>query len=360
MTIRGVFPLPTTLAEIDAEWVTLALRTRAPDVTVRQCELVDIIPGTCTKVRLRLDVDEAGMRARIPTSVILKGGFEPHSRAMASMHERESQAYQHVLPKLGLPSPRCYFADYDAEQQQGIILIEDLRESGVTFGDPLKPPGKEAITSRLSVLARFHAKTWSNSADIQNGEWSWLQDINSLTRDYSGPYLEPETWSHFIASPRGAAVSVRFHDREWMRHALDRSIDFAAQRPMCVMHSDTHVGNTYVYADGTPGFFDPQPSWGPGLLEISYNLVCALDSADRPNWEASLIKHYLAELEANGVEAPDFDDAMRQYGIYLARAYFIFVVNEAHWQSESINTAYTARINAAMLDHDTIGLIASL
>ena len=93
------------------------------------------------------------------------------------------------------------------------------------------------------------------------------------------------------------------------------------------------------------------------MVEVAYNLSCALDSGDRPDWEESLIRHYLQELEANGVAAPSLEEAMRQFGMFLARVYFIFVINESHYQNESINTAFTARINAAMLHHDTMGLI---
>ena len=95
-------------------------------------------------------------------------------------------------------------------------------------------------------------------------------------------------------------------------------------------------------------------------MEVSYHIVCALDTADRPNWERPLVRHYLDELKRHGVDAPDLEEAMRQFGTYLARAYFIFVINEAFFQNEAVNTAYTARISAAMLDHDTIGLLESI
>ena len=51
---------------------------------------------------------------------------------------------------------------------------------------------------------------------------------------------------------------------------------------------------------------------------------------------------------------------MRQYGAALAQGYIIFLVNESHFQAEAINTAYTARFSAAMLDHDTIGILKTV
>ena len=43
-----------------------------------------------------------------------------------------------------------------------------------------------------------------------------------------------------------------------------------------------------------------------------------------------------------------------------ANGYAIFLVNASEFQPEAINTAYTARFSSAMLDHDTMGLIAGL
>ena len=52
-------PLPITVEEITPLWLTAALRQRAPGVTIRDCEVVDTIFTTCSKIRLRLDRDEA-------------------------------------------------------------------------------------------------------------------------------------------------------------------------------------------------------------------------------------------------------------------------------------------------------------
>src|SRR3989337_3001124 len=73
-------PLPITFEEITAEWMTAALRQKAMDVTVHSAEIVDMVRGTTTKIRIRLELDEAARKAGIPELVILKGGFEPHSR----------------------------------------------------------------------------------------------------------------------------------------------------------------------------------------------------------------------------------------------------------------------------------------
>src|SRR5262249_10920761 len=131
-------PLPVEIDEIDKEWLTYALQTRAPEVIVRDFEMVDMMRSTCTKIRLRLDLANNPADHPIPQPVILKGGFEPHSRDMHEMHEKEVRAYADVLGPLGLRSPRPYFTGYDEERRQGIVIMEDLVARGVTFCSPLK------------------------------------------------------------------------------------------------------------------------------------------------------------------------------------------------------------------------------
>src|SRR5688572_14330170 len=100
MPDRGVRPLPMSIEEIDRDWLTAALRVKAPGVEVRDAQIEVVRRGTCTLLRVQLDMDQAGRRAGIPDAVILKGGFEPHSRDMAQMHEREVQGYRDVFPHL--------------------------------------------------------------------------------------------------------------------------------------------------------------------------------------------------------------------------------------------------------------------
>src|SRR5579864_2904352 len=119
MTERQISPLPLKIEEIDRHWLTAALRTRAPGVTVDNFDIVDVNHGTSTKIRLRLVMDAAGLQAGIPSLVILKGGFESHSSALPFMHENEARFYRDIEPALGLHAPACYFADFDSETGQG-------------------------------------------------------------------------------------------------------------------------------------------------------------------------------------------------------------------------------------------------
>lgn len=359
-------PLPVTPEEITREWLTAALSSQSPGVEVRGFKIVDIIRGTSTKIRVRLDLNDAGRRAGIPELVILKGGFEQHGREvghLGEMHRREVRGYRDVLSVLNLPSPKAYFADCDPERQQGIIIMEDLVARGVTFCSALKPQTHSQVARRLTALAQFHAQTWASpdAAQFQpGGRWGDFPDFLEVCRPFFDKYTEPERWYRFVASPRGASVSVRFHDHEWMIDAFDRMMHFSAQLPHCILHGDIHLGNLYIDPDGSPGFFDTLAARGPGMLEVSYHISASIDVADRPRWERPLVQHYLDELGRNGVDAPPFDEAMREYGIFLVYGYFIWLTTESQFQTESTNTANASRVSAAMLEHDIVNLLGTI
>jgi hypothetical protein len=321
-----------------------------------------MVRGTTTKIRLRADLDEAGRKAGIPELLILKGGFEAHSRhvGMNQMFRREVRAYRDVFPEIPLPTPACYFADYDADRQQGVVIMEDLMQRGVTFCNALRPQTHEQVARRLTALARFHAKSWNSSELAPGGKWGDLVDFFDTMRSFFDHYATPEVWKTFVESPRGAACSVRFHDPKWLVESWDKLTAYSHRQTRCILHGDIHLGNLYIDPDGSPGFFDSIISTGPGMLEVSYHVSAALDVSDRPGSEGALVQHYLDELTRNGVKAPTFAEAMEQYVIFFLYGYFIWMTTESNRQTEPVNTANVARMRAAMLDHDFIAAIAAV
>ncbi|KHK91545.1 phosphotransferase [Novosphingobium malaysiense] len=360
MTEASPFPLPVTVDGVTAGWLTTALRTRTPGVTIRSCEVVDTVFSTCSKIRLKLDRDEAAVAAGIPELIIVKGGFEEHGRRYHQMHEREVRGYRDVYPHVPLPHPDCYFAEYDDREKQGIIIMEDLVAKGVEFCHATRPQTHEQIARRLGYLARFHAATWASPEIGPGGRWGDLPEFFAIMQDFFDEKSSPENWARFMAAPRGVATSRLFQEREWLVDSWARMKAYAGELPHCVLHGDIHLGNLYIEPDGTPGFLDTLASRGPGMLEVAYHISGSLDVADRPKWEGALVRHYLDELERAGAPAPGFDEAMQQYAVLLLYGYFIWITTESHYQAEAVNTVNAMRTTMAMLDHDTAGVLARL
>jgi hypothetical protein len=265
--------------------------------------------------------------------------------------------YRDVQPLVDMHSPTCYFAGTDAESHQSIVVMEDLRTRGVEFCHPLRPQTYEQVALRLEAIARYHAQTWNSPQFGAGGRLDWvLGRHESWSVTYQDRYLAPDVWRHYMQLPRGAAVSRVLQDREWMARALQYLGRYHQQWPVCLSHGDTHLGNLYIEADGTPGFFDAQVAKGPWQLEVTYHLIGALDLHDRRRWEKELLRHYLKSLAAQGIAAPSFEAAWEAHRREIVYGLFIFLINETRFQTEAINTAYTARFGAAALDHGTVEL----
>jgi len=360
--LNGPFPLPLTLEEIDAAWLTAALQEKFPGVAVTDFAFAEEIRGTCTKFRLKLDMDEAGRAAGIPETVYLKGGFEEHSRKLVFLSKTESLGYRDLLSHSRLNTPKCYFAGFDEEREQGIIVMEDLTRRGVTFGDPQEPRSIDLVASSLSQLAGFHAETWDFPAHPEpGGRLSWVETAPPFSRASLQPVLEPDVWNAYVRMPRGAAASNRFHDVAWAKQTLRAMDVLSAQTPNCVIHGDTHLGNTFMEPDGTPGFYDIVPRRAPPMAEVCYHITLSLDIVDRQKAERDLVRHYLEELKRHGVtDAPGYDEAMRQHAAFLIEGYALVLTNDPFFQPEAPITAYAARFSEAMLDNDTAGVLAGV
>ena len=352
--------LPTTVEEITREWLTEALGHECPGVEVARSRVIDIIPGTSTKIRFALEYNTAGDGAHLPPTLIVKGGFEEHRSTMRMLYYNEVRAYRDWLPWVTINTPRCYYADsnLDSGGQESIVILEDLKSNGRAFCHAQQPQSYRQVSRRLEDMARFHAETWESPELKSGGSLSWVGSrFEDWARVYTDHYLQPDIWQHYANSPRGAAVSLRFLDHRWMTAALEKIAASHLAEPLCVIHGDTHLGNLYVEADGTPGFFDMQVARAPWHLEVAYHIVCALDMADRPRWEQALLVQYLESLKRFGIAAPDFESAWESYRRSIAYGYFIFLINETRFQTEAINTAYTARYSAAMLQLGTYELM---
>jgi Phosphotransferase enzyme family len=353
----GALPLPLRPGEVTPQWLEAALRERDPGLRLGAAEVVDVLPGTSTKIRVAVRPAAGGKD--LPATLIVKGGFEDHSAAMGPMYFNEMRFYRDVQPHVAIHSPRCFYAGVDPSSHQSIVIMEDLVTRGVRFCHPLRPQSPAQITRRLSAIARYHAATWNSEAFAPGGRFDWIGGRHegwSVT--YQQHYLEPQRWQHYMAQPRGAAVAAKLRDRDWMQHALAALGACHRDWPVCLCHGDTHLGNLYEEADGTPGFFDAQVARGPWQLEVTYHLIGALDVGERRAHEQALLQHYLDELQSHGVTPPAFNEAWEAHKREVAYGLFIFLINETRFQTEAINTAYTARFGAAALDHDTHGLLA--
>ena len=313
--------LPLDFAEVNAEWLTLTLETRYPGVVVEAMEVVQFIPGHTTKARLKLDLNQAGRDAGLPTQVCVKANWSGNNMS-SPVCVNEARFYHSLASRMPVPSPTCYFADWDdgSEGQQGFIVLEDLIPEGGQFGYAHQPIDVDDLAKSLEGMAMMHGRSWGHPALDSE---TWLQTAmapETTTDDYW--MMMPDYFARHNAIPERVAI---FPD--WMAADPQRlysafqqlcAHETAYQGPRCLVHGDAHLGNSYRRPDGTRIWFDWQiVRKGLPWRDLTYFLVGSLTIEDRQRAGDDLIRHYLEHLAANGGPPIGFDQGLEEFSRWV-------------------------------------------
>jgi hypothetical protein len=317
---RRTRPVPLTAADIPLgfesitpAWLTQVLCAAHPGATITACTLGPPDEGTSSRRRLHLAYDEAGRRADLPTSVFCKATHTLTSRlriGIVGFIVAEVNFYHHLRPLLDIEAPECLFANVDEHTYNSIILLRDMTDDAHFCGHA-EPMSRARLEDQLALLAilhgRFHAAT----------------DLPARF-----PFLR--TWDDIFTSTAEAGyrrvclrgfqmAEEQIPARMFARAAEVFPATIASalrhrELPRTIIHSDVHLKNWYVTADGRMGLGDWQcVCLGHWSRDLAYCVSTALDTVDRRAWERELVAFYLDRLHAAGGPRVAFDSAWREY-----------------------------------------------
>jgi thiamine kinase-like enzyme len=347
-------PLPFSLEEVTAEWVTAALASQHPGVEVVSLFHGTVLWGASTKVRLLLEYNEQGQSCGLPPTMWLKSGLEDAKRAlMGPMFVSEGKFFDGLADQIDLARPVCYYADYNEAAAQSALLLEDLLARNVTFGRATKPLSPDTAAATLDLLARLHAKWWATGPEGWPGVNPWQLE-SAVTHFFS-----PDSWHQCLSLPRAADVPDDMRDLRRVREAVLEMWNTDANVPKCFNHADAHLGNIYFEKDGTPGLLDFQSlcttAWAH---DVAYFLIGSLEVDERRKHERELIEHYLAQLARYGADAPRPADAWLTYRRHAILGYLMVMTPEGNLP-EDVLKAYTDRFAQAVLDLETFEVLGA-
>lgn len=355
-------PLPRSVADVDAAWMTAALASRFPGIAVAQVTHGQVIHGAATKVLIKLTYAEHGRAIHLPETMWAKSGWEAHSdwlNSATAIDARETRFYKDLAARVDVNVPGCYYADW-SDTGHGIVLLEDLNERPVTFGAPTATVGADEVAGMLDHLARLHARWWENQRDVEVRFLDRPMRRNTPSASWA-LRNGPDVIEQFLATPRCAQVPSSVRDPLRIDRAFWAMIDHMGKGQgetgadaYCVLHGDAHPGNTFFDVNGAPGLYDWQTiSFGPWAHDVSYYLTSAMNVAERRASDRDLIRHYLEALRRYGVTSvPTFDQAWLSHRRYIAYGLHIWISNPSHFQSEENCTAMVTRLGAAAEDYD--------
>lgn len=345
--------IPRQLRDITPEWLSTALGTRVRHVDIRR-----VLDGTATKVLLDVSYETA---TKIPEALCLKASMGDHTAQLApvGIYEAEARFYRDEKALSGVRAPVAFWAAWDTDRY-GAVLMEDLTRPTVRFANALSPLTVSEAASGLKNLALLHASRW-NSPDLDSAEWlDCLGDRDSKAARYFAS-MSTAAVDDFLRKPsRADAVPAQLADARTTLDVFWAYVAMSSASPRTLVHGDAHVGNTYV-EHGEVSLADWQNVRRESpAFDVAYFLGSALTTEDRRAHERALITDYLDELARAGTQSPpSFDDMWRLYRIHMVYGYVAWLTNREEFQPEDITAATLRRFATAVVDLDTVRLLAS-
>jgi hypothetical protein len=340
--------IPDTLDDaLDPKWLSAALGIRFSGVHISNVVPGPIVSRVSTNARFQIE-SEDGLPDGLPAELCIKGYFDVPAARAAGIPE--TFFYRELAELSGVRTLRSVYADVDPQTQHGVIITEDVAARGATFLDGTSDYSVEQTAASLTELAKLHAATWATDF----GGVQWLAPHMLRTLKARGLKEIKQNFESEI----GAGVPDDARDAQRLVDAYPLLAQQAATaQPWTVMHGDPHVGNVFLDADGQPSWLDWQlVQLGAWWIDVGYHIASALSVEDRRLHERELLKHYLSELAARGVEAPTWDESWLGLRRGVVQGFFLWGVTLK--VAPQITASLLGRLGTAVSDHDSLRAVA--
>jgi hypothetical protein len=297
--------------ELSASWLTTVLGAAGViDAAVSDFAVTPVGTGQMGD-SFRITLDTTGDAA--PRTIVGKftAADETSRTTGVSMRtaEVEVRFYQQVAPTLSVRTPACYFADVEPATARFVLLLEDLAPRSP--GDQVAGCSVDEARVALTELAKVHGPRWADPA-LAGLEWLDRRDPESLATLAA---VFPLLWSGFVDRYANDMPDVVGR----IGHAFFPRIGAyltAETGPRTVEHADYRVDN--LLFGGPVSSPLAVVDWqtvrlGEAGADVAYFLGGSIEVEDRRAHEEELLRHYLSELHAHGVEHYGFDDLWGDY-----------------------------------------------
>ncbi len=305
--------LPRRASDVNAEWLTQALRAAGLPVTVgevRRGRMGEGVGMMSDLEKLEISYSEG---EGPPVLIFKRPADNDANRAVADtfeLYKREVLFYRDVAHRTPARTPLAYYADIDGNDFA--LIVEDL--SQYQLGDQIIGCVNEEAAAVMRWMGRFHATFWDNVDDPT------LEFLPLVHPSYSSEGLMQGAafgWDPMVAAfgdavpPHIAALKDRF------LAALPTLFEWMAVGPMTVLHGDVRMDN--LFFGKTP---DQEPliavDWqgalrGRAAQDLGYFMSGSLPVETRRKHERELLQVWHDELCAAGVTGYTAEDAWQDY-----------------------------------------------
>lgn len=361
---------PTDPGELDAAWLTTALRstgTIGDDVEVTAFEAEPIGVGVGILALLwRITLTYDGGAGSGPATAVLK---LPHTGAQSRQiadafrfYEREVGFYEEGAARSPLRTPARYASSFDPSSGDFLLLMEDM--GGRRCYDQTEGCPPEEAARDLVALAEHHAAWW-NAPDLTS--LSWVVRVCDPPNPQSLVPALRQSWpiieSEFVHLLRGPMLEAARR----MSDAVVSLMERLSEPPLTLLHGDHRLDNLFFSDDeGAEGIamLDWQITGaGRGMYDVAYFLSQSLVPEERKGVEHELVSTYHRALLDHGVEGYSFEDCWEDYrlatlfvSVYPLNAGAVDLVNE---HAVALFSTMLDRSVSAILDLDALELMPS-
>ncbi|HZP30609.1 MAG TPA: aminoglycoside phosphotransferase family protein [Acidimicrobiia bacterium] len=340
---------------VTPERIGALLAAVRPGVVVDAVDVLDESSGSANRLRLRLRY-RPGCDGGLPAELFLKRNL-PEFTFPPEMYLTECRFYRDLAPHLSIETPEVFALTVDEAAGTFTLLMEDLRARGARLGIATDPATVDEVAGVLRTLAALHAPFWARGDLAASFPWLDSPSDSAFVRFWreAGPRLARR---HLDGRHRGGVVGDRawVHDRVWT--AFDALVDDLATGPETVLHGDVHVGNTYFLPGGGGGVLDWQLMLrGNWSVDVAYLVMTALEPPVRAAHERDLLRGYLAELAALGVDPPPAEEAWRLYRANAVWGVVMWLVTPEGVHSDAVQDTSLERCLVATEELDALTLL---
>jgi hypothetical protein len=298
--------VPGAATDLTTDWLTAHLCAAAPGAEVLGFELGGGSSGTSVRATVTLTYNEAGREAGLPASVFAKltpGLSHRVALGITAASTAEAGFYNELRRELTIEAPVGYWCGVDQRSQRSLQLIEDLvATKAATFCTPEWTASRAQVEQVVDTLASLHA-----AFDGRVAAHPWLRTYPAWWRVCGGI----ASVKRFHRRGFNAASEVlpdglrrRGHAAAWDSFVASVAVHHALEPTL--LHSDVHLGNWYVTADGDMGLCDWQAiSAGHWSRDLAYALATTMTVEDRRAWDRALVERYVERRASPGIAADD-------------------------------------------------------
>ncbi|MFQ5608037.1 MAG: phosphotransferase family protein [Candidatus Zixiibacteriota bacterium] len=241
---------------------------------------------------------------------------------------REVLFFRAFGEKTGSKIPSCYYAAFDEKTRRGVLILEDIGDSGKCVqGDCLKTLAVEYALPLARSLAGIHT-TWLEREELDSARW--LPCVREWGRDADWIKL------------RGEEFLERFGDR---LDSFGRSLLRNIERGMAVadeclaggettlLHGDLHMDNVLFVRDTKrPVILDwARASKGLPVIDLGELLFVSANLCDFER----ILECYLSEFEARSSIRLDDTSVRHELGGVVLRRFATWTCGVVRWKPKT-------------------------